>query len=117
MDLVRDVLDKRIIDRNGRDVGRADRIVLQIRPDRPPRVSAIEVGPSALGHRVSRTLGCFAEAFECALGIREGRPLRIQVSDVAIGTPLRVSLAVGETAANAIEQRLRRSVSAIPRSS
>ena len=117
MDLVRDVLDKRVVDRNGRDIGRADRIVLQIRPGQPPRIGAIEVGPSALGHRVARTVGCFAEAFECALGIREGRPLRIRVADIDIGTSLRVSLAVGETVANALEQRLRRWVSALPRSS
>ena len=78
MDLVRDLLDKRVVDRNGRDMGRVDRIVLQPRPDEPPRVAAIEIGPSALFDRLNSVLGCVARTLECAFGLADRRPLRVR---------------------------------------
>jgi hypothetical protein len=88
MDLVRDLLDTRVVDRNGRDMGRVDRIVLQLRAGQPPRVAAIEIGPSALFERLSPVLGCFTRALEWAFGLVEKRPLRIPVpaSSTSINT-------------------------------
>ena len=118
MDLARDVLDKRVVDRNGRDMGRVDRVVLRVCPGQPPAVTAIEIGPSALARRLGRWTGCLAEALECAFGVNEGRPVRLPVSEIRdVDNHLRVSVAVGETAAAAIEQRLRRWVGSLPRSS
>jgi hypothetical protein len=118
MDLVRDLLDTRVVDRNGRDMGRVDRVVLQLCAGQPPRVTAIEVGPSALAGRLGSALGCWARALECAFGFDEGRPLRVRVAQILdIDNHVRVSLAAGETAAAAVEHRLRRWVSSIPRSS
>ena len=118
MDLVRDILDKKVADRNGREMGRADGIVLEIRPDAPPRVVGIEVGPAVLAHRVHPALGRWIAALEYALGISEGRPLRLAVSEVLeINDHVRVDRAAGETSAASLEQRLRRWVSKIPGSS
>ena len=72
MDVVRDLLDKPVLDRDGRAMGRVDGIALEQRAGQPPRVSALLVGPSALGHRLSPRLGRWIEASERALGIAEG---------------------------------------------
>ena len=109
MDLVRDLLDKEVVDRNGREIGRVDSIVLEIRETAAPRVSAIEIGPAVLAYRVHPVLGRWMAAFEHAIGIDEGRPLRIPFSDIIdIGDHVKVDVAFGETAAATLEARLRR---------
>lgn len=114
MDLVCDVLDKRVIDRHGRVMGRVDGIALEHRDGKPPRVSALLVGPSALGHRLSPALGRWVEAIEHAFGIDQGRPVRIAFKQVLEGEPdIRVDLAVGDTSAGVVEQKLRRWIVAL----
>lgn len=118
MDLVRDVLDKEVVDRNGREMGRVDGMVLNVSDGRPPRVSAIELGPAVLGHRINPSLGRWIAGLEHALGIDEGRPLRIPWRDVLDVTDrLKVDRAFGETSAATLEARLRRWVGALPGSS
>ncbi len=118
MDLVRDVLDKRIVDRNGRDMGRVDAIVLELRRNAPPRVATIEVGPAVLASRIRPVLGRWIAALEHGFGIDEGRPLRISFDSLLQNTDLiKVDVAFGETAAATVEQRLRRWIGGIPGSS
>ncbi|MDO8681557.1 MAG: hypothetical protein Q7R30_23830 [Acidobacteriota bacterium] len=108
LDLVRDVLDKRVIDRDGRAMGRVDGIALEQRAGQPPRVSALLVGPSALGHRLSPALGRWIKSIEHALGIAEGRPARIAFTHVLESEPdVKVDLAVSDTAVDVVEQKLR----------
>ena len=108
LDLVCDVLDKRMIDRDGRAMGRVDGIALEQRAGQPPRVSALLVGPSALGHRLSPALGRSIEAIEHALGMAKGRPVRIAFKHVLKTEPdVKVDLAVGDTAVDVVEQKLR----------
>jgi hypothetical protein len=114
MDLVRDVLDKKVIDRNGRDMGRADRIVLRLRPDGSPVVEAIEIGPVVLAGRVHPLGARWVAALLQAMGF-DPQPLRIAWKDLEVNDHVRADLAFGETTAAAIEQRLRRVVGAIPR--
>ncbi len=52
MDLVRDLLDSQLVDRHGRNIGRVDGIVLELREGRAPLVEALEVGPIALARRL-----------------------------------------------------------------
>ena len=61
MALVRDVLDKQIIDANKCKVAKVDGIVLALRRNRPPRVIALEMGQSTAWRRVHPRLGAFAE--------------------------------------------------------
>lgn len=118
MDLVRDLLDKKVLDRNGRDMGRVDGIVLEIRDGAPPRVAGIELGPEVLAHRVNPVLGRLAVALEHVFDVDRDRPLRVPLGDrVAIHDYVTVDVAVGETVVGRIEQRLRRWVGAIPGSS
>ena len=117
MDLVRDLLDEKVIDRHGREMGRVDDIALEIRDGAPPRVSAIELGPVVVARRLHPTLGRWVAALEQALGIAEGRPLRIPFADFTIRDAVRADRAFGETAAATVERRLRAIISAIPGSS
>jgi hypothetical protein len=57
MNLIRDCLDKQLDDRNKRRMGRVDGIILEIEPNRPPRVAYIEVGVKTLKDRISIRLG------------------------------------------------------------
>jgi hypothetical protein len=118
MNLVHDLLDKPVLDRNGREMGRVDSIMLAVRDDAPPRVVAFEIGPAVLAHRLNPTLGRWIAALEHALAIDNGRPLRIPVGAIlGIHNHVKVDRALGETAAATVEQRLRRWVASIPWSS
>jgi hypothetical protein len=118
VDLIRDVLDKLVVDRNGREMGRVDGLIVEVRAEAPPRVTAIEIGPAVLAHRIAPWLGRVVSGLEHALGIAEGRPLRIPVADILdITDRVKVDRAAGQTAAATLEQRLRSWVSRIPGSS
>src|SRR4051812_17175844 len=115
MDLTHDLLDKRVLDRHGRDMGRVDRVVLGVHHGEPPTVRGFEVGPTALAWRVRPVFGRWVAALEHATGAEQDRTLRIPFRDVlGIHTSVRVDLAFGETAAATVEQRLRRWLGAIP---
>jgi sporulation protein YlmC with PRC-barrel domain len=119
MDLVRDMLDKKVVDRNGREMGRVDSIVLRVDAGRPPSVVALELGPAVLAARVRPLFGRWVAALEHGFGVSEGRPFRIPISGVlrVHDNQVKVDAAFGETPAATVEQRLRRWVASIPRSS
>ncbi len=118
MDLVHDLLDKKLVDRNGREMGRVDSIVLEIRGDAPPRIAALEVGPAVLAYRILPALGRLVSGLEHAFGIDEGRPLRIPTGKiVGIAEHVKVDVAFGQTSAATVEQYLRRLVGRLPGSS
>ncbi|HZP47771.1 MAG TPA: hypothetical protein VFB07_04520 [Vicinamibacterales bacterium] len=56
MDLVRDVLDVRLVDRNGQGLGRVDSIVLRLRDNGPPQFVAMEVGLTAAARRLPKPI-------------------------------------------------------------
>jgi len=118
MDLVRDLLDKKVVDRNGREMGRVDGIVLHVEAGEPPSVLALELGPTVLAARVHPVLGRWVAGLEHGFGVDERRPVRIPCKDIlGIQNLVKIDVAFGETAAATIEQRLRRWVASIPRSS
>lgn len=118
MNLVRDLLDQKVVDRNGREMGRVDSVVLEIREGASPRVAALELGPAVLAYRVRPIFGRWIAALEHGFGIAEGRPLRIPFGDLLeIADHVKVDVAVGDTAAATVEQALRAWVAAIPGSS
>jgi sporulation protein YlmC with PRC-barrel domain len=118
MDLVRDMLDKRVVDRNGREMGRVDGIILSIRPGEAPSVLALELGPAVLAARLSPLFGRWVAALEHGFGVDAGRPVRIPFKAILhVHNQIKIDLAFGETPAATIERRLRRWVASIPRSS
>ncbi|HWE43175.1 MAG TPA: hypothetical protein VG432_11745 [Gemmatimonadaceae bacterium] len=52
--LVHDVLDAQLVDRERQKMGRVDGLVIEIRDGEPPRVAALLVGGSVLAERVGR---------------------------------------------------------------
>jgi len=115
MDVVHDVLDKHVVDRNGREMGRVDGLVLEVADGAPPRVAAFEIGPSALAARLGARLGRWAAALEHGFGLDAGRPVRIAIEEVLdVHDHVRIDRAAGETPALEVEQRARRWVASIP---
>jgi hypothetical protein len=57
MELVRDCLDKQLGDTGKRRMGRVDGIILELEPNRAPRVAYIEVGVTTLMNRLSSRVG------------------------------------------------------------
>jgi len=115
VDLVRDLLDKAVADRNGREMGRVDGVVLDARPGAPPRLAAIVIGPAVLGHRLHPRIGRVVSAVERRLGWGRGRPVRIAADAFEIAERrVKTRIAIGDTEVDAVEQGLRRWISRIP---
>lgn len=113
--LARDLEDKRVLDRNGRDLGRVDRVVLAQPRNGMAHVIAIEIGPTALGARLHAVVGRIARAVEHVFRLEEGRPLRLPIDHiVSVDDNVKLDITAGDTAALAVEQRLRSFVRHFP---
>jgi sporulation protein YlmC with PRC-barrel domain len=88
MELIRDILDKQVVDREQTKIGKVDGIVLELRDGQAPRVAAIEIGAVALARRLGRRTGRLASALGWAMGGEEHRePCRIEwhkVRDIGV---------------------------------
>ena len=115
MDIVRDVLDKPLVDRNGRQMGRVDGIVLDLSAGEPPRLSSVLIGPTALGFRLHPAIGRWIGALERAFNVDQGRPVTIDFRSVTdVGRDIKLDVTVSETMADVVERRLRAWLSNIP---
>jgi sporulation protein YlmC with PRC-barrel domain len=107
VDLVRDIEDKLVLDRDGREIGRVDRVLLELRTD-GPHVVALEIGPAVLATRLSARLGRWIAALEYALGYDGGRPFEVPVDAIiAVQPHIRIDRAFSDTPAATIEAALR----------
>lgn len=100
MDLLRDVLDKQLVDRDGVKMGKVDGIVAELCRDGPPRVVAIEVGAIAMarrfGHRPQQWITWLATKLG---GERYSKPHRVAWSEVrSIGVDVQLEASVSDTA-------------------
>jgi sporulation protein YlmC with PRC-barrel domain len=115
VDVVRDVLDKSVVDQNGRDMGRVDGIVVDVQTNQPLRLAAIVIGPAALGDRLHPGLGAFVRRVEQWLGLDRNRPALIAFAEIdSIEGKVRLGLSISDTAVAAIEQRLRAWILRLP---
>lgn len=113
--LARDLEDKRVVDRNGRELGRVDRVVLAQPRDGMAHVIAIEIGPTALGARLHPVVGRIARGIEHVFRLEDGRPVRVPVEQIdSVGDTVKLTLAAGDTASLEVEQRLRSFVRHFP---
>lgn len=78
MDLIHDVLDAQLRDRDGRKIGRIDSIVIALDGDGPPRVVAAEVGPVALAARVHPRVAAWLSGWLRRRGSVLASPYRIE---------------------------------------
>ena len=109
--LVRDVLDAPLLDRKGREMGRADGLVIELRDGQAPRVVAVERGLGVALARVHPRLGRWVEALGRRFGLRGEQAISIPWEKVkAVGLEVVLSLDAAETAALAWEKWLREHV-------
>lgn len=111
MDLIRDVLDNQIVDRNQRKMGKVDGIVIELRDGEPPRLAYLEVGMPTLARRVHPRLQHWVAAVQRMWGAKQSEPFRIPFSKVRdVGIDVEVDLEAEETPALAYEQWLRENI-------
>jgi len=108
MRLFADVLDEQLHDVHGQNAGRIDGIVLELRPDAPPRLTYVEVSPITLLARFSERLARWYARFDRGLGPGRGTPFRIPWHRLTREDPAyKMDIDVEATAINALEDWLR----------
>jgi hypothetical protein len=111
VDLGRDVLDKQLLDRHGRLMGKADGIVLELRDGAPPRVVAIAQGAFTVGRRVGPRFARWLRALAQASGVTDGEPRRYAFTAVMdVGRNVKLDVDAEECGAWAWERWLRQHV-------
>lgn len=109
MRAIRDILDKQLMDRNNRQMGKVDGIVMQIREGEPPRLAFIEVGIVTEARRLSTGLEAWANRL--ARRFHANESYRIPFSKVALtGINVTVNVDAEKTPALAFELWLRKKV-------
>ncbi len=115
MHLVRSCLDKQLIDRRGRKMGRVDGIVLSVAAGARPRVAWIEVGAVARARRLHPRIGRWVAAWSRRFGAMREDPYRVPFERVTVkGVEALAAVDADGTPALAWERRLRRLVQWIP---
>jgi len=107
VDVVSDLLDAPLFDRQGREMGRVDGIEMEVRRGQPPKLTTVLVGPSVLGSRLHPALGRWIAAIGAALRLNEGRPIRIDAGSLDPDAELTTDLSLATGAAGNVERWLR----------
>jgi sporulation protein YlmC with PRC-barrel domain len=96
LDLVRDVLDNQLVDRNGTHMGKVDGLVLVVRKDAPPQLQCIEIGVVTLARRLGPGVGRWVTRLARKLrGERLDEPYRVpwnKVRDIGVDVDLDVDI-------------------------
>jgi sporulation protein YlmC with PRC-barrel domain len=87
VNLISEVLDKQLTDSKGRQAGRIDGIVLELRNGKPPRVAYAEVGPTTLLSRFNRRLAHWYSRHDRKLGEGRGAAFRVPWSRLSSEGP------------------------------
>ena len=107
MDLIRDVLDNQLVDRNQRRMGKVDGIVIRIPEHGPPKLAFVETGLVTKARRLHPRLAEWVS--------RWGNPYRIPWRRIVdIGVDVEIDIDAKETPLLATEFRLRRLLKKIP---
>lgn len=108
MDVVREVLDKLLVNRDHFPMGRVDGIIVEMREGRPPLLTCIETGPAVSARRISKRLARKLSAFVPKRGPRRDPSFRIPWSRIRhVGVEVEVEIDARETPAAAWEQWIR----------
>ncbi|TPM90581.1 hypothetical protein [Mesorhizobium sp. B2-1-3A] len=109
MKLLRDLLDKQVVDREQVKIGKVDGLVAELRPDKPPRIVAIELGSIALARRLGSRPGRRMARLAASMGGKQyGEPHRIAWHKVKdIGIDIEFDIDVRETSIFAWQDWLR----------
>jgi sporulation protein YlmC with PRC-barrel domain len=111
MRLVADVLDEQLHDSTGRNAGRVDGIVLELRDGKPPKLAYVEVSPITLLTRFSRRFAHWYARQDRKIG--EGRGVAVRIPWTRItrdGPTLVMDIDAESTPIFALEDWLRRTI-------
>ena len=92
MELVRDVLDGIILDREGTEMGRVDGLVLRLEDEGPPLVDHLELGFTVLAGRVSPLVERIVDAARKRWSIRRTARFGIPWNAVTEITPQNITV-------------------------
>ena len=107
MHIVRDVLDKKLIDRNGCEIGRVDGIRLEFPENGQPRMTHIQIGGEILAARVAHWLVKPTRWIAERFGPRRVRTVSIEWKHVKrMGRDLKLDIDADSTEALAWEHWL-----------
>ncbi|HET7621408.1 MAG TPA: hypothetical protein VFK39_05845 [Gemmatimonadaceae bacterium] len=102
MYIVRDLLDKQLIDVNWQQMGRVDGLTMETSPGEQPRITSMCVGGTVLMHRLPGFVGRWGAALLRRFGIRHGVPFEIPWSELmTMDTEVRVDVNSDESGAMA----------------
>jgi hypothetical protein len=108
VDVVLDLLDRQLVDRDGRPLGKVDGVGMTWRRGEPPRITHVEIGAATLARRLPRPFDRALDWLARRLGPRGGEPYRIPVSRILhIETDVALDLDARRTPALAIETWVR----------
>jgi sporulation protein YlmC with PRC-barrel domain len=98
--LIRDVLDKKLIDREQCDMGRVSGLVMRVGERSQPHISHILIGGPTLWTRINPTLGRFSSRLAKLWGPKRKEPVRIPWSRVmTVGRDIKVDVKARDTGA------------------
>lgn len=93
MHLIRDVLDKQLIDRQDCNMGRASGLIIQLGENTQPRVTHIVIGGPALWMRIHPGLGKLSKKVAHLWGPKRKEPVQIPWSRVkTVGKDLKLDV-------------------------
>ena len=102
--IVRDVLDKKILDKENCEIGRVDGIVLEMPQGRQPRLVRLEIGGEILAVRVAHWLVGPTRWLRNSFGPRRSAHVKIEWKHVKrMGRDIHLDLAADDTEALAWE--------------
>jgi sporulation protein YlmC with PRC-barrel domain len=100
LDLVRDVMDKKLLDRSDRELGRVDGLIMHVGPGSQPRITHILVGGITPWMRLSHVLARVAGKLARVWGPKRADPVRIPWSCVkTVGHDIKLDVLARETGA------------------
>jgi sporulation protein YlmC with PRC-barrel domain len=100
VDLVRDVLDKKLVDREHCEMGRVDGLVMHLGEHSQPRITHIQIGGTTLWTRVHPSLGRLAAKLAGKWGPKRIEPVKIPWSRVVtVGKDVKLDVKARETGA------------------
>jgi sporulation protein YlmC with PRC-barrel domain len=108
MDVVREILDKQLLDKDDENMGRVDGLILELREGHPPRIAFIEQGGVTLARRLPGVLERLVSVLARKWSPRGGKPNRIPWKRVQkIGTALKLDEEADRSPAFASERWVR----------
>jgi sporulation protein YlmC with PRC-barrel domain len=100
MDLIRDVLDKKLIDREDCPMGRASGLVIQFGENTQPHITHIVVGGPTLWARIHPSMGKLSAKLSRLWGPKRAEPVKIPWSRVkTVGKDIKLDVEAKDSGA------------------